>query len=655
MFGLNESAWFSMFVITALKSAAVLTAAWLAATLLRGRSSASRHLVWMAAFAALLALPFLALSLPPLRVAAAFLQPNVIFQTSATVQGGTPDASPAAARGAVVPRQPASRRPDFLFWMMLVWAAGTAAALLQTAAAMLSMARVRRRARICADPELESLRRALGIRRPVDLLESHGGSMPMTYGPLRPAVFLPADAATWNPELRRMVLLHELAHVRRGDVAMHLLARTALNLYWWNPLAWIAWRGFLKEREHATDDLVLAAGARASEYAGHLLTVARTMQASPAIGWAAIAMARPSNLESRLSAILDARINRQRPGRAIALAAAALAVAIVAPLAAVRAQDPAPPARPVDPGLIFRTAAAQKNPAALEAAAVVANRLKQYDVAQKLLEAALSIREQASGERSTDYAAGLIKLGDLERARNQRMNADAYYTRAVDVLGNQPEAAPALLHLGTDALARKDYEKATGHFQQMQIADPSQAGPALMWMALVKQRQGDTPAAESLFRGALAVQNEDSVSASTTMDLYAQMLKEAGRTDEAALMQGRAAQIRKTLKAPMPKALNASGGVYRVGGGVTAPMLASKVEPSYSDEARAAKYQGTVLVYVEIGPDGLAHNASVMQGLGLGLDEKAIEAINQWQFKPGTKDGVPVTVAATIEVNFRLM
>ena len=653
MFGLNESAWFSIFAITALKSAAILGAAWLAATLLRGRSSAARHLVWMAAFAALLALPFLAFSLPPLRVAGSFLQPNVIFQTSATLQGATPDARPAAP-GAAAPRHPASRRPDFLFWLMLLWAAGTAAGLLQTAAAMLSMSRVRRRARLCADPDLEPLTRALGIRQPVDLLEVRRGTMPMTYGPLRPAIFLPAGAADWSPELRRMVLLHELAHVRRGDVGMHLLARTALNLYWWNPLAWIAWHAFLREREHATDDLVLAAGARASEYAGHLLEVARTMQAAPALGWAAIAMAKPSNLEGRLSAILDAGVNRKNPGRAAALAAAVLAVAIAAPLAAVRAQDPAP-AQPVDLNLMFRTATAQKDPGVLEAAAVVANRLKQYDVAQKLLESALNIREQASGERSADYAAGLIKLGDLQRARNQRMSADAYYTKAVEVLGNQPEAAPALLHLGTDALSRKDYQKATGHFQQMQIADPSQAGRSLMWQALVQQRQGDAAAAESLYRGALALQNENSTDAATTMDLYAQMLTEAGRADEAALMQGRAGEIRKTLKASAPKPLNTPGGVYRVGGGVTPPRLLSKVEPAYSDEARAAKYQGTVVVYVEIGPDGLAHNPSVMQGLGLGLDEKAIEAINLWQFKPGAKDGVPVTVAATIEVNFRLI
>jgi len=97
------------------------------------------------------------------------------------------------------------------------------------------------------------------------------------------------------------------------------------------------------------------------------------------------------------------------------------------------------------------------------------------------------------------------------------------------------------------------------------------------------------------------------------------------------------------------------GGVYRVGGGVTSPSLLYKKEPEYSEEARKAKYQGTVLLYVEVDASGKATNIKVQRSLGLGLDEKAIEAVRQWKFKPGYKDGKPVTVAATIEVNFRLL
>lgn len=95
-------------------------------------------------------------------------------------------------------------------------------------------------------------------------------------------------------------------------------------------------------------------------------------------------------------------------------------------------------------------------------------------------------------------------------------------------------------------------------------------------------------------------------------------------------------------------------GVLRVGGGVSAPTLVYKVEPDYTEEARAAKLQGIVVLTVEIDPTGTATNIRVLRSLGLGLDEKAIEAVKRWKFKPGQKDGKPVSVMATIEVNFRL-
>ena len=97
------------------------------------------------------------------------------------------------------------------------------------------------------------------------------------------------------------------------------------------------------------------------------------------------------------------------------------------------------------------------------------------------------------------------------------------------------------------------------------------------------------------------------------------------------------------------------GGVFRIGGGVSSPRLLSKIEPEYSEEARKAKYQGVVMLSVEIWEDGLPHNIRVVRSLGLGLDEKAVEAVRQWRFSPGKKDGKPVRVQAQIEVSFRLL
>jgi protein TonB len=96
-------------------------------------------------------------------------------------------------------------------------------------------------------------------------------------------------------------------------------------------------------------------------------------------------------------------------------------------------------------------------------------------------------------------------------------------------------------------------------------------------------------------------------------------------------------------------------GVYRAGNGVSQPKLLRKVEPEYSKEARAAKFQGVVVLQIVVDAKGNAMNLRVMKSLGLGLDEKAIEAVRKWKFAPGRKDGKPVPVAETVEVIFRLL
>jgi len=100
----------------------------------------------------------------------------------------------------------------------------------------------------------------------------------------------------------------------------------------------------------------------------------------------------------------------------------------------------------------------------------------------------------------------------------------------------------------------------------------------------------------------------------------------------------------------------ASGGAGNgIGLDPTIPLLLYKKEPEYPEEARGAKYQGTVLLSVEIDGGGQVANIKVIRSAGLGLDEKAIEAVQQWKFRPGIKDGRPVTVQARVDVNFRLL
>jgi protein TonB len=96
------------------------------------------------------------------------------------------------------------------------------------------------------------------------------------------------------------------------------------------------------------------------------------------------------------------------------------------------------------------------------------------------------------------------------------------------------------------------------------------------------------------------------------------------------------------------------GGLYHVGGGVSAPRTLYAPDPEYSEEARRAKFQGSVLLALIVGPDGNPRDLHIMRSLGLGLDENALDAVRTWRFEPARKDGVPVAVQISVEVNFRL-
>jgi TonB family protein len=658
---MSSEAVFSIFVGAAIKSVAVLGVAWGVALLLRGRSAAARHLVWSAAAAGLLALPFLSASLPALRVPGGTLLPTAIFQTTATENPSIDRVAQPTGHAAPNTTPPARTRLNWRTWVLLLWAAGAAIAMLRLIAGCAAVWRARRRAAPFGDRQMTAeLAETLGIRDRVEVLETRAGSMPMTFGVIRPAIFMPSDAAGWTEERRRIVLLHELAHVRRGDVAAHLFARAALTLYWWNPLTWFAWREFLKERERATDDLVLSAGARASDYAGHLLEIARTSHATQSLGGAAIAMARRSQLEGRLVAILDSKVNRNSATRAGGWIAVAIAIAMVAPLAAVRAQDPQ---TSDDVDAVIRAAVSQRNHEILDTTAKAAEQISHFDTAKKLLESSAQIRADVSGAQSADYGIGLLKLGELEQMRGNRSSAEEFYTRAAQILGDRPEAAEALIFLGTSAaikasrvaLLRNDFSEAETYFERAQQADPAHAGIATMWLASMRQKSADPAGAEALYKNALGVTDANTTEAATIMHVYAQFLREQGRTDEASDLVKSADAIDKAVGKSSVKPLVADGGPYKAGGAVSQPKLLSKIEPSYTEEARVAKLQGTVALTVVIGTDGVAHDAQVVQSLGLGLDGAAISAVSNWKFQPGMKDGAPVEVIATIQVNFRLL
>ncbi len=95
-------------------------------------------------------------------------------------------------------------------------------------------------------------------------------------------------------------------------------------------------------------------------------------------------------------------------------------------------------------------------------------------------------------------------------------------------------------------------------------------------------------------------------------------------------------------------------GVLSIGGGISEPVPIYSPEPAYSEDARKAKFQGTVLLWIVVDTQGNVRNVQVLKHLGMGLDEEAIKTVSTWKFKPSVRDGVPVPVQVEVEVSFRL-
>jgi hypothetical protein len=132
---------------------------------------------------------------------------------------------------------------------------------------------------------------------------------PLTIGPLRPKIHLPRSAAQWPIALRKSVMLHEQAHIRRRDTLSQLFSQIVCAVIWFQPLAWYAARRAAEERERACDDLVLASGVDAVLYAGHVIDIARESAQIPAV---VMGTARASSLEKRLRA-KESRSRQRRP------------------------------------------------------------------------------------------------------------------------------------------------------------------------------------------------------------------------------------------------------------------------------------------------------------------------------------------------------
>jgi beta-lactamase regulating signal transducer with metallopeptidase domain len=362
----------NLLIDTALKGSLLIAAAAVASYFLRGSSAAARHAAWTAAVIGHLALPALSILMPEWRLP--ILPSPSWMQTPATM---APVASREIAVTPVESQKVASTNPvsasvpgtpvpetttsapvqtsPISKWLaginelnvsplVLLWLAGSAIVLLRLGVGTWKVGRLAKQGDRVDDGEWLSLTQrlanGLGITRPLTLFRGDKLAVPVTWGVVYPAVLLPPDSTEWNEERRRFVLVHEMAHVKRFDALTQLFAQIAIALFWFDPLIWLAAHRMRVEREHACDDYVLRDGTKPSLYAGELLEMVQSIgtpsRESAAPAFAALAMARRSEFEGRMLAILDSRQDRHTLSRSSAIAASMLLAMLVFPLAALR-------------------------------------------------------------------------------------------------------------------------------------------------------------------------------------------------------------------------------------------------------------------------------------------------------------------------------
>jgi beta-lactamase regulating signal transducer with metallopeptidase domain len=343
------------YLVLLVKATALLAFAGAVALALRSGSPAVRHLVWTLTVGGLLVLPLASWSLPDWRIAvvsdAAPVQPvEAATGALATPVGGSAAqaASPVEASALASESSGAAHPRGGRFFhratspagLLFLWAAGSAGVLLWLLGGRIALRFVRRRAFPLEDGDWDqTLRDAawlLEVGRPVRLYRSRTATMPVTWGVVRPVVLLPEGANAWSEDQRRAVLLHELAHVARRDCLTQLLAGIACAVYWFHPGVWYAARRMRVERERACDERVLLAGTPPADYAAHLLDLARHCRTTVPAPLVALHMARPSQLEGRLLAVLAGLPARRPPARLGMAAVTAAAVLLTLPLSAMQ-------------------------------------------------------------------------------------------------------------------------------------------------------------------------------------------------------------------------------------------------------------------------------------------------------------------------------
>ena len=568
---------------------------------LRQRSASDRHLCWAIALGVAAVMPLLSMLLPAWqpawasRMADAWPTSLGAFRVWSTGEGAD-----------VVVRATGIEAAGWTLSLAAawVWVGGSLLALAALGRDAVRLVRVvstakpvgdSRTLRTCAD-----VARALGLRRPPVLLHGNQTMVPMTWGVRRPHVLLPVGALEWPEDRLHAVCAHELAHVRRADWLVHVLAQMVCAVYWFNPLFWMAERALGRESEQAADDEALASGLDASQYASHVVALVRQMRVPLAVRAPVVAMGRPSQLERRVAALLRADANRTLVSPRRALLAAVASAMLVMPLATVAAGREwfDVDVRTVEPPSMLRSSGARDAEPMLP-----------------IVRAARGASALGAGGASALGAGGAGRAGSFRAG-----GASRYATGGEDTLPAIAEYTTPPLY--SDVARRRHVEGVVtigvhvdedGRLSAARVVKGLGAG--LDQNALVALRQWRfVPGSRAGRRAAMDAE----------IDLEFSLRNEA--------VNELIANDMATLVGPdvvPPRAVQTS----------RAPLDAGPA-------------RGSVVLDVVLLQDGSPKIVRILQSLTPEADEQAVRHFEQWRFTPAMKNGAPVKVRMNAEVRF---
>ena len=631
------------------KVSLVLLAGLVVVGLLRRRSAAARHWVLSVAVLCALLLPAVWAVGPTWSMPSAVPPVEVMWSGSIEAllggangaDGAPATGSPASGQVASGPRGPsvsgASDRPTRpssgrqsgpAINVISVWLAGAGAGVALLLVGFARLAWLRGRAtpvvggpwRALAD----EIGGALGLSRPVQVLQSRHPTLLATWGLARPKVLLPAGAERWPGPRVRVVLAHELAHVRRGDWAWQVCAELLRAALWFNPLTWIVLRRQRRDSELACDDEVLGLGVAGPAYASQLLDLVQVLRSRRTLWPPGVAMARPSGFERRIVAMMNPSLRRQPLARGARMAIVIAASCLTVPLAILAQPGPASVS-----GTVVDPAGQPWAGARISLVPV-----GQFSVVRG------DVLLMTNGRTGTIMAASgnvLIRTdGRVLAGRIQNLVDGMNWIRAVESPDGrfeiQRDDAGRVLEVQSDDAGRFDMQDVPpGDYRlRVRLAGFANITEAVTLQAGQRERRDFVLAIRSL-EETVNVTTADSEPVVTTAEETLLRLRQL--TNRVRLNRGR-------LKLPV--------------------KVQGLDVPAYPEELRRLGVEGKVIVEGIVATDGSLQvlnvlapvNPDSLAAVQPELARAAVTLVRQWQYAPGLLNDVAVDLPITVTVNF---